>query len=131
MRFKDMMKKYINEGVDNVALRKLELYINNDGQLYKDKKSYIKNLMTKIGQGKYDFNRSIDLWMFYIEKGAKKYAKEFSIGSDWSITFPKPLRRELARKFAKDFYDEMKEGEYNEYFPKKYQSMADELIKKA
>ena len=96
--------------LDENAARELELYIENEYSLIEapnsQGKAIEKNLLRKIKQGKFDYEKSIDGWMYLIEDGAKKYSKEFSTGTDWHKMFSPATRRFVAERFAQHFAQE-------------------------
>ncbi len=107
--------------IDQDAIRELELYIENDSHLFHSKIEPIrKNLMTKIGQGKYDSAKAAKIFKYLIEDGIKKYNKEFEDG----ISLNTISRKELMNSMEKEFYASAKTGEYDEYLPKKYKKAA-------
>src|SRR5579883_686292 len=102
--------------------RELELYIENDAQLYRSQEQPIqKNLITKMAKGIYSHSKAVKLYGYLVQNGAKKYAKEFSVGTDWHQMFPTSVRKEVAERFAKSFETEAKFGNYDHLLPKKYQ----------
>ena len=103
--------------------RELEIFIDNDQQLYRQQHlSIIKNLMTKRAQGKYDSKLAAKLYMYLVDNGAKKYVKEFgSKGDNWNKMFDKPTRMNVATALVKSFESEAESGGYDEFIPKKYQ----------
>jgi hypothetical protein len=108
--------------VDTHAAKELELYIDNDGDLYRRQyQPILKNLATKKARGVYQHHLAVKLFMYLMESGAKKYAKEFSVGTDWSTIFNVPTRMEVAERFAKHFENEYATAAYNHLLPKKYQ----------
>jgi hypothetical protein len=111
----------ILEGMSAEA-RELQIFIQNDGQLYRQQHlPIIKNAMTKHGQGKYDSMKAVKLFMYLVDNGAKKYAKEAGPGAKWNEMFPKSVRLQVAAALRDDFEDEARLGNYDEYIPKKYQ----------
>lgn len=100
----------------------LILFVDNDGDINRSQtQSILKNLMTKIGQGKYDHDRAVDLFMYLAESGAKKYAKEFGgPGDAWHAMFPIEVRRMAATHWRDEFEAAAKSGEYDSLLPKKY-----------
>jgi hypothetical protein len=104
-------------------VRELKLYIDNDSQLYRSQTtSILKNLMTKRGQGQYDPSKAVKLWMYLVDAGAKKYAKEHgSPGDKWNEMFTKADREAVAKEMNDDFEAEAKLGNYDDLLPKKYQ----------
>jgi len=94
--------------------RELELFIENDGQLYRQQYApIIQNLMRKRNKGVYDFALSIKLFMYLADAGAKKYHAEFgSPGLPWNKAFPKATRMEVAKSLAESFLTEAESGGY-------------------
>jgi hypothetical protein len=106
--------------------QELILFVDNDGEINRSQtQSILKNLMTKIGQGRYDHGRAVDLFMYLAESGAKKYAREFgSPGAPWHDMFPIEIRRMAATHWRDEFEENAKNGEYDSLLPKKYQKSA-------
>lgn len=103
------------------AARELKLFIDNDGQLYRQQfEPILKNLMTKVGRGTYDSAKSVKLWGYLCESGAKKYAKEF--GGTWNHIFTVADRKQCAEALRDDFEAEAKQGNYDALLPKKYRA---------
>lgn len=131
----DIRKKYpmeacfLRQAKMSDEARELQLYIENDGQLYRQQfQPIIKNLMTKRAQGKYDSAKAVKLFMYLMDNGAKKYHKEMgSPGQKWMDMFPKSARLEAAKAFVEDFESEAEEGSYDEYIPKKYQKKGSDV----
>lgn len=85
----------------------LLLYTQNDGDIYRQRVSSIqKNLEKKWQSGKYDHSKAWKIWMYALEDGAKKYAKEFDSPENWSSIFPKGARKEAALQWAGEWQDE-------------------------
>ena len=52
----------------------LKMYIENDGQLYKQRLvPIVKNIQRKMKSGKYDHKKAPKLWMYLVKDGANKY----------------------------------------------------------
>lgn len=101
------------EEADETAARELSLYIENEYDLIgapnSQGKAIEKNLLAKIRNGTFDLAKSELAWMYLMETGAKKYAKEMGSGErEWSRMFNKPTRELVAHEFATTFYDEHK-----------------------
>jgi hypothetical protein len=131
----DIRKKYPEEAGRNAAFkraqrqakmsdeaRELKLFIENDGDLYRQQhQPIIKNLTVKKAQEKYDSAKAAKLYMYLMDNGAKKYFKQFgSPGMKWMDMFPKKARMEAAKEFVEEFEEAFDDGEYDEYIPKKY-----------
>lgn len=91
---------------DSIAMDELELYIENDSDLYRQQFiPIIKNIKRKLKSGKYDHKLAPKLWLYFVENGAKKYAKEFASPSEWKDMFVKSDRMILAQKLADYYFD--------------------------
>lgn len=104
-------KERVREPVDEAAATELELYIENDYDLVGAPNSMGKNiermLLKKVHKGKFDLLASVRAWMYLMEAGAKKYAKEFGDGERaWATMFNKPTREKVATRFAREFATE-------------------------
>ena len=96
--------------VDEAAARELELFIENDADLYRQQIiPILKNLWRKMVKGTYDFEKSVKLVKYLADNGARKYATEFGEGREWSTMFSVPTRLEVARSLAQT-YRTMLEG---------------------
>ena len=99
---------YENKFDDPDMVYELELFLENDGQLYRQQFiPIIKNIQRKIKSGKYDHNQAPKLWMYYVENGLKKYAKELGSGMAWNQYLSVKDRKVLAMKLADINYDEI------------------------
>lgn len=76
-------------------------------------------LTAKKASGKYQRDGAAKLYMYLMESGAKKYAKEF--GGERNKLFPKADRESAAREFVREFETEYANGQYAAHVPKKYQ----------
>lgn len=99
------------EPVDEHAATELQLYIENDYELVGADNSLGKNiermLMKKVAKGKFQVLPSVKAWMYLIDAGAKKYAKEFGDGEHaYPRMFNKPTREKVATIWARDFAQE-------------------------
>ncbi len=93
----------MDEAVDKDMVIELKLYIENDGDLYKQKIiPIVKNIQKKMKSGKYDHKQAPKLWMYLVTDGAKKYAKEFP-----GVKFNKQEKEAVAQEFADDYRDEI------------------------
>jgi hypothetical protein len=122
------MKKTREQGsVDQDAARELQLFVENDGDLYRQQaQPILKNLATKKARGVYKHDLAVKLYGYLMESGAKKYAREFGTASEWARTFTVPTRRAAAVQFALGFEGEWDAGQYRDLLPKKYQTCGTE-----
>ena len=99
--------------------RELQIFIENDYDLYRSQhEPIIRNLMRKRAAGKFDMRKSIKLWGYLVESGAKKYAKQSGNERDWSRMFNPRERQLVATRLARDFKDEADLGNYDNFLPK-------------
>lgn len=106
--------KKLDEGFDSdeSVVAELKLFIDNDGDLYRQRTMPImKNLARKMRKGNYDPTKAVKLWMYLVNDGAKKYARDFG-GEErgWHEMFPKAIRLMVAKALAEDFEEEIKVG---------------------
>lgn len=102
-------------GYDKDALRELELYMENDGGLHRQKQSIIENIKRKMKSGRYNPSLAPKLWMYWVDAGAKAYIKDHGDpGARVRDMFPKSLRMILAKQFAEEYEEMIKNGEYGD-----------------
>ena len=108
--------------IDSDAVSDLQLFIENDGNLYRQQIQPIqKNLILKMAKGDYNHAMAQKLFMYLVQNGDKKYQQEFGKSST-PYMLNMASRKELARIFEEEFYDNAKSGEYNYLLPKKYEN---------
>ena len=91
------------EAVDKDMVIELKLYIDNDGDLYKQRLiPIVKNIQRKMKSGKYDHKKAPKLWKYLVDDGAKKYQKEFP-----GVKFNKQEKEAVAQEFADEYKDEI------------------------
>jgi hypothetical protein len=94
----------LRDFVDHDALRELELTMENESSLYRQKQDIVENLRKKVVKGVYDRKQAPKLWMYWVEKGARLYGKEHGSGEASGLKMFSPAtRRALAEKFARDY----------------------------
>ena len=94
--------EFLNENWKDEA-RELKLYIDNDGDLYKQRLiPIVKNIQRKMKSGKYDHKKAPKLWKYLVDDGAKKYAKEFP-----GVKFSKVVKDAVAEEYADEYYEEL------------------------
>ena len=100
-----MTKKNI---YDETQVRELELFTENDGDIYKSRLNPIyKNLAKKQEKGNYDEQKAQKLYLYAVNDGAKKYEKEF--GTNGVKIFSSNDKKEVAKRLEKNNRDELKE----------------------
>jgi hypothetical protein len=96
--------------------RELELYIDNDSDLYRKRKHPIEiNLTKKLASGKFDINQAPKLYRYLIDDGIKKYTKDFG-----GIRLTKEQKDNLSKAYVNQFLEDADSGQFDEYIPKKY-----------
>jgi hypothetical protein len=100
---------------DEHAVRELELFIDNDYNLYKQMIQTIqRNQLKKMNNGTWDSELSIKQFKNLADEGAKRYIKQHgSPGEKWYITFPVSERLEVAKTMSKQFVGEAELGNYD------------------
>lgn len=114
------MKRYRKkQHVDIHAARELELYTENDYDLYRQRTTpTIKNLARKKFKGIYNPKLAVKAFQNVTDVAAKKYIKEMGTGGGFGIF--RPIERKYAAaRLAKSFESEFKLGNYNQ-FKQKY-----------
>ena len=96
--------------------RDLILFTDNTGELYRQKDAFLANMHAKMKRGTYDPVKGVALWMYYVERAAKQYAKEnLSSVAEWSRVFPPAVRREVAKHYEREERGMIERGEYSKY----------------
>jgi hypothetical protein len=103
----------VDDEYANLDAEELVLFIQNDGELYQSQTTpMIKNLLRKMNSGVFDYDKSVQLWMYLVDAGAKKYVQDLSIDLPWHKAFPKAVRQEAAQLLADDFRASYEMGEF-------------------
>ncbi len=90
----------------------LELYIVNDGDLYRQRaQPIIKNLAKKMLKGTYSHIKAAKLWAYLADAGAQKYTKDFDArgASSYGI-FSKADRVAVGKSLADNYREEVVEA---------------------
>jgi hypothetical protein len=95
--------------VDTTAGDELELYIDNDQPLYRQWETITANIAKHKARGNYSHERAVDGYMYLVDAGAKKYAKEWDSASNWNTMFDSATRRYVAGEYAKSFEQNLRE----------------------
>lgn len=98
---------------DKTAARELDLYAENERDLYNQYQSILKNLLLKLRRGVYSATLAPKLWAYWFEAAAKKYAKEFGGGVPWNVTFTKATRDFAAKQRAEQEERALRSGEHD------------------
>jgi hypothetical protein len=105
--------KHMKEAMDEMSIeaRELLLYIENDGDLYRQRIVPIqKNLKRKMDKGIYEPEKAIKLWMYLVQDGAKKYQKEFGNSKRFGSMFSKQDKEQVAKELAEQYEQEVDYG---------------------
>ena len=99
---------------DKDAAREIELYADNDSQLYfQMKRPILINLGKKYKKGTYSIEKAAKLWRYFIDAALKKYNKEFgSRGDKWFELLNTHDRQLLALEYAQATKDEFDLGNF-------------------
>jgi hypothetical protein len=90
--------------IDTEAVRELLLYIENDGELYRQRwEPIVKNLTRKKMKGIYDEKKAAKLMLYLVNDGARKYVREFGGDVPWNKAFPMPVRKMVAVELVENF----------------------------
>jgi hypothetical protein len=87
---------------DKDAAREIELFADNDSQLYYQyRRPILINLSKKYKKGTFDVDKAAKLWRYFIDAALKKYNKEFgSRGDKWYDLLDTNDRNLLATEYA-------------------------------
>ena len=101
---------------DPDAAREIELYADNDSQLYyQSRRPILQNLTKKYKKGTFDVSKAAKLWRYYIDAALKKYNKEFgSRGDNWFDLLDTHDRQLLALEYANRTKQEFDLGNFTE-----------------
>ncbi len=91
--------------VDQQSLDELDLFAENTSELYPQKQAIIANLMKKKAKGVWDPEKAAKLWGYWVDAGAKRYAKEFGPGGTERnrFVFSRATKDALAAELAKRY----------------------------
>ena len=78
--------------------RELQVFIDNEYSLEGQRSSIFQNLDRKRAKGKFDYIKSIRLWQYLVDNGARQYVKQY--GGSVRQLFPKAAREEVAMIYA-------------------------------
>jgi len=101
---------------DKDAAREIQLFADNDYDLYRQQKRPILiNLGKKYKKGTYKIELAAKLWKYYIDNAMKKYNKDFgSRGDKWYDLLDMHDRNLLAHEFAVETKNEFDLGNFTE-----------------
>jgi len=87
---------------DSDAAREIQLYADNDNQLYfQRRKPILTNLKKKLDKGTFNVDKAAKLWKYYIDAATQKYNKEFgSKGDKWYELLDVHDRNMLSKEYA-------------------------------
>ncbi len=91
------------EAFDEHDKEELELFVENTGELYPDKKRIIALMVHRITSGTYKAEAAAKMWRRWLDKGAIMYRKEIR---GEPVNFTSALNNALATELASK-YEEM------------------------
>jgi hypothetical protein len=97
--------------VDDITVRELKLFEENDQQVYRQKMAVYQNLVRKLDAGTYDSDLAVKAFQYTADLAAKRYQQEF--GSPGESIFSVAERREVARQLRDEFEQDIETGEYD------------------
>lgn len=95
---------------DEDAKRELELFIENESSLDRERTQVIKVILRKMKADQYDHKQAYKLWLPLVDAGAKDYLRE--VGGEGNM-FPKDLRLEMAKEYADLYKQAIENGEFD------------------
>ncbi len=121
---------------DKVAAHELVLWVENDGDLYRQQyEPILRNLMTKRARGVYDHDKAVKLFGYLTENGARRYdtGESGTFVTDErgyhfkqnpiSPAFNAATRKLAATELTDAFEAEANTGSYDSLLPKKYRKL--------
>ncbi len=105
--------QFIQESMD--AVNELDLYINNNEDLYRKKfMPLVHNLNRDLKANRYNHENAVKQWNLLINDAAREYVKEFGKpGEDVKDMFAQDSRAKVAQVLADRELENMKAGEYD------------------
>lgn len=116
-------KKTMTESSVEDAAQGLVRWIDNDGDLHRSRhEPIIKNLVAKLGSGKYDSNLAVKLFQYLADAGAQSLAKDQADQSSlpWHKQHPTAVRKRVAEMLRDTFERKVRDGNFSQFLPKKY-----------
>jgi hypothetical protein len=98
-------------GPDDVEVRELKLFAENDQQVYRQQMAVYQNLVHKLDAGDYDSELAIRGFQHTADLAAKRYQQEFGVPGE--PIFSVSVRREVARQMRDEFEQNIETGEYD------------------
>ena len=105
--------QFVSESMD--AVNELDLYINNNEDLYRKKfMPLVHNLNRDLKANRYNHENAVKQWNLLINDAAREYVKEFGKpGEDVKDMFTQDSRAKVAQVLADRELENMKAGEYD------------------
>jgi hypothetical protein len=86
---------------DPTAAHEIELYADNNSDLYRQRKSpIIKNLKKKLDKGTFDVHKAATLWKYFVEDADKRYQKDFQDKTPKGYILSVKDRKLLSERYA-------------------------------
>lgn len=91
---------------NDIAVRELHLYADNDAELYRQQREPIeKNLDKKWEKGAYDREKAVLAYLNLVDNASRKYRKEFASYPSSQKIFTKADKVKVAKEMEEDFYN--------------------------
>ena len=105
--------QFVSESMD--AVNELDLYINNNEDLYRKKfMPLVHNLNRDLKANRYNHENAVKHWNLLINDAARDYVNEFgNPGEDVKDMFTQDSRAKVAQVLADREFENMKAGEYD------------------
>lgn len=97
----------LNEAFNKDNVRELVLFIENDGDLYRQMvQPIIKNLKKHMAKGRFNKDEAQKSWKRLADEGAKRYNKQYGSGEQvFSVADRKQAALELADSYEEEVND--------------------------
>lgn len=97
--------------MSDYEVQELILFMENDRMMYNRKSSFDAAMIKKMFSGKFDASKSVKLWQYYVDEGAKRYNKEHGDGTMSLKLFDKSTRKKAAKEVADQALYELMNGD--------------------
>jgi hypothetical protein len=99
-------RKYMNEQADKIMADEIVIFIENDGDLYRQMvQPIIKNYQKKIAKGRFDQKLAVKGMMNLVAAGIRKYNKEISPLGNVSKQTKEMAAEALLDSFEEEIFD--------------------------
>lgn len=107
-----------DQPTDQDKADELMLWADNDSDVYRQKEAYLKNVARKIKSKRYDAEKAVKLWEYFMETVAQSYAAQvFENKAMWSKAFTPVVRKLAAKEYSEQEFKNLNDGNYGEIIP--------------